>query len=85
MGAQPLFQATSGVTEGRLSRDCLRTFAAAMLCARNMAALIPPGCAAIQAAMRSVPATTPWDGALAAIFFPFGKEELKPQMNTDKH
>jgi hypothetical protein len=26
----------------RICRDCLRTFAAAMLCARNMSALIPP-------------------------------------------
>jgi photosystem II stability/assembly factor-like uncharacterized protein len=32
----------------RIHRDCLRTFAAAMLCARNMSALIPPGCAAMQ-------------------------------------
>jgi hypothetical protein len=53
----------------QISRDCLRTFAAAMLCARNMTALIPPGCAVIHAAKRSVPATTPWDGAPAAVFF----------------
>ena len=30
---------------GRIHGDCQRTFAAAMLCASNMSALIPPGCA----------------------------------------
>ena len=58
-----------------------------MLCASNMSALIPPGCAVIQAASVFIPATTPWDGTLAAIFLTgrAAKTGINPQMNTDKH
>jgi hypothetical protein len=39
-----------------------------MLCASNMSALIPPGCAAMQRGGRLHSGTTPRNGALAAIF-----------------
>ena len=42
-----------------IHRNCRRTVAAAMLCASNMSALIPPGCAAISAASSAIPAPHP--------------------------
>jgi len=52
----------------RVHGNCRRTFAAAMLCASNMSALIPPGCAAMQRGERLHSGTTPRNGALAVIF-----------------